>query len=78
MIQKGSSGAVPDFREESAPSATQPQSFQSQASARARTDPPDMQSTAYQVVCGVREYAELRGRGFGSREQAQYLSEGVG
>ena len=27
-------------------------------SARGRTDPPDMQSSAYQVVCGVQEYAE--------------------
>ena len=31
-----------------------------------------------QAVCGVQEYAESRRRGFGSREQVQYLGEGSG
>ncbi len=30
------------------------------------------------AVCGVQEYAESRRRGFGFREQAQYLGEGAG
>jgi len=33
-----------------------------------KTDPGDMQSSAYHLVCGVQEYAESRRLGFGSRE----------
>jgi hypothetical protein len=47
-------------------------------SALARIDPPDMQSAAYGVVCGVQEYAESRTLGLGLRQQALYLDEGTG
>ena len=47
-------------------------------SALARNYPTYMRCSAYQVVCGVREYAESHAVEFGSAEQAHHLDAGIG